>query len=104
MNRTAWFSLAAVALALSGCGDGEDDPEAQPTATPTEMTTAVATEVSQPTEAPESKGQTYRIKRGDTLSAIAERFDTTVRALVRLNDIEDPHAIRAGQRIDIPAN
>ena len=102
MNTRIWLSLVAVTLAVSGCGDGGDDPEAQPTATPTAVTTAVATEVSQPTEAPESTVRTYRIKRGDTLSAIAQRFDTTVRALVRLNDIEDPHSIRAGQRIEIP--
>ena len=103
MNRTAWVSLAAVALALSGCGDGGDDPEATPTEAPTEAVTSPATEAPEPTEAPESTTRTYRIRRGDTLSAIAQRFDTTVRALVRLNDIKDPHAIRAGQRIEIPA-
>ena len=102
MNRTAWLSLAAVALALSGCSGGGDDQEAAPTTAPTEVVTAPVTEAPPPTEAPESAGRTYRIKRGDTLSAIAQRFDTTVRALVRLNDIDDPHAIRAGQRIEIP--
>ncbi len=42
------------------------------------------------------------VKAGDTLSEIAERFDTTVRALVRANDIEDPSLIFPGDELIIP--
>jgi LysM repeat protein len=37
------------------------------------------------------------VKKGDTLSAIAAAHGTTVAALVRLNDIENPNLIFPGQ-------
>ncbi len=45
---------------------------------------------------------TYRVRSGDTLSAIAARFGTTVKAIVELNDIADPSLIHAGQLLKIP--
>jgi LysM repeat protein len=42
------------------------------------------------------------VKAGDTLSAIADRYGTTVRVLVRLNDISDPSLLRVGQRLVLP--
>ena len=33
--------------------------------------------------------RTYRVQSGDTLSAIAARFNTTVGALVNLNDLNE---------------
>lgn len=41
--------------------------------------------------------QTYTIRRGDTLSGIANRFNTTVSELVRLNNIANPDRIYEGQ-------
>ena len=43
-----------------------------------------------------------RVRSGDTLSAIAKRNDTTVKALVKANNIKDPDRIRAGQSLRIP--
>jgi LysM repeat protein len=40
---------------------------------------------------------TYTVKWGDTLSAIAVRYNTTVNALVKLNNIADPDFIVVGQ-------
>ena len=40
---------------------------------------------------------TYKVVGGDTLSEIAERFDTTVDKLVELNNIKDPDFIVVGQ-------
>ncbi|MCB9982560.1 MAG: LysM peptidoglycan-binding domain-containing protein [Rhodospirillales bacterium] len=45
---------------------------------------------------------TYEIQRGDTLSKLAVRFDTTVDKLVELNDIEDPDVIYAGASLKLP--
>ena len=42
------------------------------------------------------------IQAGDTLRAIAERFDTTIEWLVEVNDIEDPNLIRTGATLRIP--
>jgi LysM repeat protein len=44
-----------------------------------------------------SAGTTYTVVPGDTLWAIAERFGTTVGALVALNHIADPNLIYPGQ-------
>lgn len=101
MNRTVLVALLAVAVVSAGCGDG-DDAETAPSPEPTAVTTAPATEAPEPTEAAESEGRTYRVRRGDTLSSIARQFDTTVRALARLNDIDNPNRIKAGRRLKIP--
>jgi peptidoglycan DL-endopeptidase LytE len=46
--------------------------------------------------------ETYTVKAGDTLSGIAEKFGTTVAALLNLNpDITDPNVIHIGQVINI---
>ncbi len=44
----------------------------------------------------------YVVQPGDTLTAIAERFQTTVEALVAANDIADPSLIEVGQKLVIP--
>ena len=41
--------------------------------------------------------ETYTVKKGDTLSSIARKFNTTVAKLVDLNDITDPDYIVVGQ-------
>lgn len=45
---------------------------------------------------------TYRVKRGDTLSKIAQRYGVTVNQLVKLNGIKNANRIYAGQVICIP--
>lgn len=104
MTRTVLLAVAAVALVLPACGDDgaeEPVPTSPPTATATETATEVQAEAPE-AEEPEPEQQTYRVRSGDTLSSIARRFDTTVRALVRLNDIDNPNKIRAGQELKVP--
>lgn len=43
----------------------------------------------------------YTIKKGDTLSKLAMKFDTTVKELVVKNDIINPNLIYAGDRLRI---
>lgn len=43
----------------------------------------------------------YRIREGDTLEAVAARFDTTVEKLLRLNPGVDATALTPGQRIRV---
>jgi LysM repeat protein len=43
----------------------------------------------------------YRVRRGDTLESIAQRFGTTVEALIDLNPDIDPLALSPGQRIRV---
>lgn len=43
------------------------------------------------------------VSRGETLSAIAPRYGVRVADLVALNGLRNPNAIRAGQRLTLPA-
>ncbi len=45
----------------------------------------------------------HTVSRGDTLSQIAERYDTRVSTLVALNSLNSRHRIRIGQRLRLPA-
>jgi membrane-bound lytic murein transglycosylase D len=45
----------------------------------------------------------HRVARGDTLSQIADAYDTRVSTLVALNGLSSSHRIRAGQQIRLPA-
>ena len=45
---------------------------------------------------------TYRVRPGESLSAIAARHHTSVRALQHLNEITNPHQLRAGMRLKLP--
>lgn len=50
----------------------------------------------------DDSARTYTVRSGGTLFGIAERFDTSVSAIVRSNpSITDPNVIRIGQVIDI---
>jgi membrane-bound lytic murein transglycosylase D len=44
----------------------------------------------------------YTIQRGDSLSGIASRFNTSVAQLVTLNQLTDAHRIRVGQMLLLP--
>jgi LysM repeat protein len=78
---------------------------ARPTATAAPGTGAP--ESANPTAAPgtprpAASFRTYRVKSGDTLIAIAGRFGVTVAAIVALNNMSDPGALRIGQVLRIP--
>ncbi len=49
--------------------------------------------------ATESSRVTYKVKRGDTLSEIADRFDVSVRELMTWNRLRQSSSLRAGQRL-----
>jgi membrane-bound lytic murein transglycosylase D len=46
--------------------------------------------------------QTYRVKRGDTLSDLAARFGTSAGEIKKVNGLNNPHRIRKGQELKIP--
>ena len=51
-----------------------------------------------------ASGNSYTVKSGDTLGAIAQAYGTTVNALASHNNISNPSLIRVGQVINIPTN
>ena len=44
----------------------------------------------------------HRIRRGETLSTIAVRYRSSIRAIMEANNLSRSHFIRAGQRIKVP--
>ena len=46
----------------------------------------------------------YNVRRGDTLSRIAARFNVGEADLMRLNNISDPHRIYPGQELSLPGS
>jgi LysM repeat protein len=115
LPRRVWL-LAPLLLALAlvaACGGGGDDegegdaPDATPTTIPTATPFAVApmpTIVAGDDDAPAPRGEvTYLVEAGDSLSAIAERFETTVEAVMEANDLTDPTLIFVGQELTIPS-
>lgn len=53
-------------------------------------------------EAPSSEPVTYKVVAGDTLTKIANRFGTTVQAIVIANKLKNPDLIIIGQILKIP--
>ena len=47
---------------------------------------------------------TYRVKPGDTISAIAGRFGVSVADIVSLNSLANPNRIRVGQKLVLPGD
>jgi LysM repeat protein len=52
---------------------------------------------------PAGVARTYRVHKGDTLAAIAEKFGVTAKAIRDVNDLGDPPRLFFGQIINIPA-
>ena len=113
--RLALALVVGVALIAAACGgddEAEPTPEATaegtpiPTATPYARlpeATIVATPTTQAaaaTDTPEAGEEVeYIVEPGDSLYAIAERFDTTVDAIMERNDIGNAALIFVGQRL-----
>jgi LysM repeat protein len=94
-----------VTLAPSPTAQPTAEPTAQPTAEPTEQPTTQPSANpsrpprSSPSAAPEA--QTYVVKEGDTLSLIADRFGTSVEAILQANGLSSD-VINIGQELVIP--
>jgi LysM repeat protein len=68
------------------------------TPSPTPLVTATSTQTST-SGGGSTSGEIYIVQRGDTLTSIAIRFNTTVASLVQLNGITNPNSIFIGQRL-----
>ncbi len=70
---------------------------ASPLASPQPLVSPAA-----PSPSPATQPESYIVREGDTLSGIAERFGTTVEALLQANRLTDPNQIESGRRLIIP--
>jgi LysM repeat protein len=77
-------------------------PTAPPSTAPTTGPTSAPTPTAAPAASPSPRFRTYRVLSGDTLSAIAARFGTTVQAIADLNNIANPSLLSVGQLLLIP--
>ncbi|HEX2044339.1 MAG TPA: LysM domain-containing protein [Gaiellaceae bacterium] len=96
----AFFFAAIVLVALVQGALSADDAESDGTP-PAAASTPTGTE---PVTTTEPDGQRprrrfYRVRAGDTLVSIAERFRTTEEELLELNPGIDPLELQPGQRI-----
>ena len=106
----AAFLLAvtiAVLLIKSGLDNGSQEQTVAAPTTTTQTTTEaktttklVLTGTAATTTAP-ANAQYYVIQSGDTLGAIASKYNTTVDQLLTLNPEIDPSALQPGQRIRV---
>lgn len=69
---------------------------------PTSNTPAKSAEASKQSTA--SQAGTYTVKSGDTLSGIAQQFNTSYGQLAQLNHITNPNLIRVGQVLTLRQN
>ena len=53
-------------------------------------------------DALETAQQTIKIKKGDTVSELAEKYHTTTQAVAQANQLNNPDFILAGQNLTIP--
>jgi membrane-bound lytic murein transglycosylase D len=78
-------------------------PKATPTPKPSATTTQTATTAPTARSTPKpSVTTTHKVQKGQTLTAIAKRYNTTVQALTSLNKIKNPGTLRTGQILKIP--
>ena len=105
-------------MILAGCSnplsDENDEPDdaaeaeitptpasPMPIITPTPVDPTVVAAAT-PTPATEERPETYIVAEGDTLYAIAARFDVEISTLVAENGLSDPNDIWVGQELTIP--
>ncbi len=115
MNTPRIYILIIVALLLAACGGGQPTPTPNPLADPP----AVAGP-EWPTEAPPGQQvnlpavapsptptfapafEEYTVRRGDTLGAIAIRYDLSMEEIMSMNGMSNPNALQIGQVLRIP--
>lgn len=104
-------AVGAVML-IQGCGTTQTAvvPPPEPVMPPSmpvvrEPVAAPARVVETPKRAPKSwpaETTTYVVGKGDSLSAIAHRFDLSVAEIAALNGIKNVNTIRVGQKLTLP--
>ena len=90
----AFLAAAIVLILLVQSGLSDDSSTGTTASSATTETTPGTTTVA-------TERRRYRVRRGDTLESIAQRFGTTVEALIDLNPNIDPLALSPGQRIRV---
>lgn len=104
-------SIALLLVGLIGCTPPEPPQANLPTLpavlditpAPTLDIDATATAFASEVRPTPTVAALYTVQPGDTLSDIAERFNTTLDELVAANGLTDPNALQPGQTLLIPS-
>ena len=103
-------SPGATAPAGSSTAPGSDAPDGTPgasdaggSAAPSAGASAGPDGSAAPSPSASSAKKTYRVRKGDTLSAIAAKYGVTVSQIVKANKIKDASTIHVGQVLVIPS-
>ncbi len=109
---TRWLGMALLSAVLVACGSNGDGSllprETVPallyiTPAPTLNVDATVTAYALAIIPSPTPSGMYVIKAGDTLSAIATDFGSTVEEIMTLNNITNPETIQVGQTIIVPS-
>lgn len=101
MTGAGWLLVFPMSLLVTGCAYGAQPVTPVPTAPVLVIVTATPGLPPAPAEV-RSTDQRYVVREGDSLSAIADRFDVTEAAIMRANNLTDPNRILVGQTLIIP--
>lgn len=101
MTGAGWVLLLPISLFVTGCAHGEQPVTPVPTVPVLIIVTATPGLPPPPAQV-RSTDQRYVVREGDSLSAIADRFDVTETAIMRANNLTDPNRILVGQTLVIP--
>jgi LysM repeat protein len=103
LAHTGWSVVGAVActamfVALVGCTSDRPTPTTSPTPVASTLTTLPATQTTSVT----TVVSIYVVESGDSLAAIAGKFNVTMSAIMEANNISDPNRVLVGQKLTIP--
>jgi LysM repeat protein len=68
------------------------------------LTMPATSALAAPPASDEGFAKSYTVAQGDTLSALAQKFGTTIDQLSAANAIDNPNSIRVGQTLMVPAS
>ncbi|MFT4040037.1 MAG: LysM domain-containing protein [Thermomicrobiales bacterium] len=94
-----WAGLIGSLLLLTGCIRSDPPPPTPPAPT---LEVVIATQGPPPVPTPGVQ-QTYEVREGDTLSAIAARFGVEEDRILKQNPDLDADTLYVGQELVIPA-
>jgi LysM repeat protein len=113
MSRINWRAPLIVSLGviIAACAPPEPPPSNLPTApavlditpAPTLDIDATATSYASLLRPSPTPAGLYIVRQGDTLTAIAEQYGTTVEEIMAANNLSDPNALQVGQALIIPS-
>ncbi len=107
-RAVAAFAIAVALGMLAACAGASSAsrptvrPQIRITPAPAQDVPATATAFARRSVPTATPPGLYIVKAGDTLSRIADEFQTTIDEIMTLNSLADPNLIEVGQTLRIP--